>query len=174
MRKVAGTPWVLDPVAAVALRYRTGRRRVAAGAIGPTVIRGNASEILALAGGSTGGKGVDSTAGSAEAIAGATELATRTGAVVAVSGAVDYVTDGSEVVAVPGGDELMTRVTGTGCALGAVIAAFLATARSPLEAAVSASAVFAAAGERAAAASSGPGGMACALLDNLYLLERRP
>ncbi|MGO9750486.1 MAG: hydroxyethylthiazole kinase [Solirubrobacteraceae bacterium] len=167
--QAAGTPWVLDPVAAGALRYRTEivtrllKYR-------PSVIRGNASEILALAGASAGGKGVDSTARSADAIAGAKELALCSGTVVAVSGAVDYVTDGSEVVAVPGGDLMLTKVTGTGCALGAVIAAFLAVCDSPLDGAVSASAVFAAAGERAAAQVRGPGGMAAALLDQLYLI----
>ncbi|MGO9899533.1 MAG: hydroxyethylthiazole kinase [Solirubrobacteraceae bacterium] len=165
----SGTPWVLDPVAVGPLHYRTelvGRLLE----YQPSVIRGNGSEILALAGVATGGKGADSTAGSAEAVRGAQELASRTGAVVAVSGEVDYVTDGSEVVAVPGGHVLLTKVTGTGCALGAVIAAFLAVSDSPLEGALSASAVFAAAGERAAAQSRGPGGLASALLDNLYLI----
>ncbi len=169
--QAAGTPWVLDPVAAGALRYRTGlvaqllEHR-------PTIVRGNASEIMALAGMSAGGKGVDSTAGSADALEGARALATSSGAVVAVSGEVDYVTDGDEVVAVPGGDVMMTRITGTGCALGAIMAAFLTASATPLEAAVSASAVFAAAGERAAAASRGPGSMMIALLDGLYLVGR--
>jgi hydroxyethylthiazole kinase len=167
----AGTPWVLDPVAVGPLRYRTelvGKLLE----YGPSVIRGNGSEILALAGVSEGGKGADSTAGSAEAVHGAQELARRTGSVVAVSGAIDYVTDGSEVVGVPGGDVLLTKVTGTGCALGAVIAAFLAVSGTPLDGAASASAVFAAAGERAAQQSRGPGGLASALLDNLYLVAR--
>jgi hydroxyethylthiazole kinase len=166
-----GTPWLLDPVAVGPLRYRTelvGRLLE----YQPSVIRGNGSEILALAGTEAGGKGADSTAGSAEALDGAQQLARRTGSVVAVSGEVDYVTDGSEVVGVPGGDVLLTKVTGTGCALGAVIAAFLAVSDTPLQAAVSASAVFAAAGERAAAESRGPGGLAVALLDNLYLVAR--
>jgi hydroxyethylthiazole kinase len=165
--QAAGTPWVLDPVAVGPLRYRTefvGKLLK----YRPSVIRGNGSEILALAGMAVGGKGVDSTAGSSEAITGAQELASCTGSVVAVSGAVDYVTDGTEVVAVPGGDVMLTKVTGTGCALGAVMAAFLAVSDTPLQAAVSASAVFAAAAERAAAEVRGPGGMAVALLDHLY------
>jgi hydroxyethylthiazole kinase len=83
---------------------------------------------------------------------------------------VDYVTDGDEVVGVPGGHVLLTKVTGTGCALGAVMAAFLGVSQSPFEAAVSASAVFAAAGERAVEESRGPGSIAVALLDNLFLL----
>lgn len=169
--RAAATPWVLDPVAVGPLRFRTEL-------VGellqhqPSVIRGNASEILYLAAGAGGGKGVESTSDSSEAIDGAAELARRTGAVVAVSGVVDYVSDGQQVLAVPGGHELMTKVTGSGCALGAVIAAFLAVSATPLDAAVSASAVFALAGERAAADVRGPGGMAVALLDQLYLIGR--
>jgi hydroxyethylthiazole kinase len=133
-------------------------------------VRGNASEILALAGASGGGKGVDSTADSADALPRARELAARSGAVVAVSGVVDYITDGETTLAVPGGHVLMTKVTGVGCALGALMAAFLAVSTSPLEAAASASAVLAAAAERAARNARGPGSFAVALLDQLWLL----
>jgi hydroxyethylthiazole kinase len=96
--------------------------------------------------------------------------------VVAVSGATDFVTDGTEVVAVPGGHLLMTRVTGVGCALGAVMAACCAVDRRPVVAAATASAVLAAAGERAAAGNPGPGTFAVRLLDALAALaaEVRP
>jgi hydroxyethylthiazole kinase len=167
----AGTPWVLDPVAVGALPLRTGlaselvRQR-------PAVVRGNGSEILALAGASGGGRGVDSTVGSEAALDAAHGLAAETGAVVAVSGEVDHVTDGEQVVAIPGGDVLLTRVTGAGCALGALMAAFLAVSATPLDAAVSASAVMAAAAERAAAGARGPGTFAAGLLDELSLLGR--
>jgi hydroxyethylthiazole kinase len=165
----SGTPWVLDPVAIGVLAFRTGiatellRHR-------PTVIRGNASEIIALAGAEGGGKGVDSTASSAEAVDAARELAGRTGAVVGVSGATDYVTDGTTLLAIAGGHPMMTRVTGTGCALGATMAAFVGAGVSPLRAAVAASAVFAHAGERAATLARGTGGFAAAFLDELYLI----
>jgi len=169
----ATTPWVLDPVAVGRLRYRTElvddllRYR-------PTVIRGNASEILSLAGAAGGGKGPDSTADSSEAISSARALAQRTRAVVAVSGAVDYVTDGDDVFEVAGGHVLLTKISGTGCALGAAMAAFLAASDTPLNAAVSASAVFAAAAELAAEQAQGPGAMATALLDSLHLLGQAP
>lgn len=171
--EAAHTPWVLDPVAVGPLRLRTElcvellERR-------PAIVRGNGSEVLALAGQATGGRGVDSVAGSAEAVPAAMELAERTDAVVAVSGAVDQITDGRRVVRVPGGHELLTLVTGTGCALGALMAAFLTAADSPLEAAVAASAVLAAAAERAAVAARGPGGFRAALLDELYALGQEP
>ncbi|TGJ98469.1 hydroxyethylthiazole kinase [Leptospira langatensis] len=162
----AGTPWVLDPVAAGALRYRT---EIATELLNykPTVIRGNASEVLALAGASGGGKGVDSTAKSSEAVDIAKELAARTGAVVAVSGEIDYITDGKETIAVPGGHILMTKVTGVGCSLGALIASMLAVQKDRLQAAVSASAVFGHVGAIAAKKSQGTGSFAVSFLDEL-------
>ncbi len=164
--QATGTPWVLDPVAVGALRYRT---HVATMLLGqhPAIVRGNASEILALAGASAGGKGVDTTVDSAAALDGARELAQRTGAVVAVSGIVDYLTDGKTVVRVPGGDPLMTKVTGVGCALGALMAAFLGAAGTPLRAATAASVMLGAAGARAGQSARGPGSFAVALLDEL-------
>lgn len=159
-------PWVLDPVAVGALSYRTALASELVG-LSPTVVRGNASEVMSLAGASAGGRGVDSTVGSEEALAGASALAGDLGCVVAVSGAVDYVTDGADVVEVPGGDVMMTRVTGVGCALGALVAAFAAVEDDALFAAAAASAVLAGAGERAAAGRRGPGSFAVALLDEL-------
>jgi len=165
----AGKPWVLDPVAVGFLSLRT---QVATELLShrPTVIRGNASEIIALAGGEAGGRGVDSTASSNAAVDAAKALAKKVGTVVAVSGEIDYITDGSEVIEVPGGHVIMTRVTGTGCSLGAVIAAFLGAGIPPLRAATAASAIYAHAGERAFAQSRGPGSFAVAFLDELALI----
>lgn len=164
----AGRPWVLDPVAVGALAHRTG---FAAELLdhAPTVIRGNASEIASLAGmAGAAGRGVDSSVASDQVIEPAKALAGKSGAVVAVSGAVDYVTDGQRVVDVPGGDILMTRVTGVGCALGAVMAAFAAVVDDPLQATVDASAVFAQAGAIAARGPRpGPGTFAVRFLDTL-------
>lgn len=165
----AGRPWVLDPVAVGALEHRT---RLAAELLEhrPAIVRGNASEVLALAGVAGGGRGVDSTAGSHEAVGPAAALAARQATVVAVSGEVDYVTDGDEVLEVPGGHPLMARVTGVGCALGALMAAFAATGAPPLTAAAAASVLLATAGERAAAGGVGPGTFAVRLLDELDAL----
>jgi hydroxyethylthiazole kinase len=162
----AHTPWVLDPVAVGALRLRTALAEEFV-ALSPTIVRGNPSEVLALAGAAGGGRGVDSTAGVEEAVDAARDLARRTGSVVAVSGAVDHVTDGRTVVEVPGGDVLLTKVTGAGCALGALMAAFAAVSATPLDAAVAASRLMAQAAERAAAVARGPGSFAVALLDEL-------
>jgi len=165
-----GTPWVLDPVAVGAIAFRTKVATELLGA-GPAIVRGNASEILSLAGAdSAAGKGVDSLASSTDAIDAARALADAHGCVVAVSGEVDYLTDGTTTLAVPGGDPLMTRVTGVGCALGALMAAF-AVVDAALPAAAAASTVLAAAAEPAARNVAGPGSFAVGLLDELYRLD---
>ncbi|WP_314096432.1 hydroxyethylthiazole kinase [Microbacterium foliorum] len=166
----AGTPWVLDPVAIGSLPVRTALAHDLV-VSRPTAIRGNASEILALAGLTAGGRGVDATDTTDAASDAALALAARHGSVVAVSGPVDLITDGRRIVRIANGHELLTRVTGGGCALGAVMAAFLGTARTvgidPLTAVASASLVYTVAAERAAARASGPGSFAVELLDAL-------
>lgn len=163
----AGTPWVLDPVAAGGLRWRTGLALELLRS-SPTIVRGNASEIMALAGGA-GGKGVDSTDSPEAALAAAEEIARTFGTVVAVSGPVDHLTDGERTVRIANGHPWMTQVTGVGCALGALMAAFAGSA-DPLTAAASATAVLTVAAERAAAVSQGPGSFAVSLLDELAAL----
>jgi len=166
----AGTPWVLDPVAVGALAFRTALAGELV-ELRPTVVRGNASEVLALAGAGAGGRGVDSTAGADDAAAAAAELARRTGGVVAVSGEVDLVTDGRRTVRVGGGSPLLTRTTGAGCALGALVAAYLAATGDPLAGAVAAHAHVALAAERAATVAGGPGTFAPAWLDALDAVD---
>jgi hydroxyethylthiazole kinase len=165
-------PWVLDPVAVGAMSFRTDLA-AALVELRPAVVRGNSSEVLSLAGAAGAGRGVDSTVGSDAAVDLAGELAGRTGAVVAVSGAVDYVTDGSQTLEVHTGHPLMTKVTGVGCALGALVAACCAVEPSPLVAAAAATTILTVAAEEAAAASSGPGSFAVALLDALSTLDER-
>lgn len=166
----SGTPWVLDPVAVGALPVRTAlaHRLIEQR---PTAIRGNASEILAVAGLSAGGRGVDATDSTDAAADAAVALARRAGSVVAVSGPIDLITDGFRVLRLANGHELLTRVTGGGCALGAVMAAFLGAARESehdaLTAVAAASLVYTIAAERAAASAAGPGSFAVALLDAL-------
>lgn len=161
----AGVPWVMDPVAIGALPLRTELARSWARR-SPAVIRGNASEIGALAGG-LGGRGVDSTASPEEVAQTARELATELGTVVAVSGPVDYITDGERTVRVASGHPLLTRVTGVGCALGAVIGAAVAASGDPLVGAVTGTALVCVAGALAGADHTGPGSFAVALLDRL-------
>lgn len=174
----AGTPWVLDPVAVGALPVRTAL----AGELletRPTAIRGNASEILALAGAGAGGRGVDASDGTDAAAGAAAHLAASHGAVVAVSGPVDLITDGTRTARIANGDAILTRVTGGGCALGAVTAAFLATARTTgddaFAATVAATTVYTVAAELASrrrrGRAVGPGTFAVRFLDALAAVD---
>lgn len=172
----SGKPWVLDPVAVGVLPYRTAFCRELLGQA-PTVVRGNPSEILALAGEMAQGRGADSTQSSDEALAAAKQLAGTAKTIVAVTGAVDYVTDGERTLRIDNGHPLLQRVTGTGCALSALVAAYVSTAADKneiLEAAASACTVFAVAGEAAAekalGRNEGPGSFAVYLLDALATL----
>ena len=166
----ASVPWTLDPVAVGVLDYRTQACRDFLAAK-PAAIRGNASEILALAGFAGSGRGVDSTAGSDTAQSAAEQLARTSGAIVAVTGETDFITDGELTWATPWGHPIMTRVVGTGCALSALVAAFTAQAPNRLNAVAAACAVAGLCGERAAASSRGPGSFKADFLDALYRLS---
>lgn len=149
------------------LAHRVGRDLLRLGA--PAIIRGNASEIIGLAGG-VGGRGVDSTHAVDAALAAARALAVEHGCVVAVSGEVDHLTDGRRLVRLANGHPLLTRVTGVGCALGALMAAFAATSGDALVAATAATGLLTVAADAAASGAAGPGSFAFALLDHLAAL----
>jgi hydroxyethylthiazole kinase len=166
----AGTPWVLDPVAAGALEWRTRLAHELQGESRPTIIRGNASEILALTGGS-GGRGVESVDSPEAAAQVAVSLAVTQQSVIAVSGPVDHITDGRRMVRLSNGHPWLTQVTGAGCSLGALMAAFAAVVPDAVVAAAAATATLTVAADSAALHSRGPGSFAVALLDELALIE---
>jgi hydroxyethylthiazole kinase len=165
-----GAPWILDPVAAGATAYRTEMAgRLAK--LKPAVIRGNASEIMALAGQAGAARGVDSTQGSDAAIDAARRLAEATGAIVAVTGAVDYITDGNRLAGLANGDIMLTRVTGTGCSATALIGAFLGAGLPAFHAAAAGLATIGIAAEIALPGARGPGSFAVALIDALATID---
>lgn len=168
----AGTPWVLDPVAVGAIAFRT---RLAEELVGsrPAAIRGNASEILSLAGMGGAGRGVDSTALSDSAREAARQLAGRTGAAVAVTGPIDYVTNGAREIAIRNGHPMMTRITGSGCTATALLGACLAVEADAVAASAHALVLLGVAGEIAAERARGPGSLQVELLDALYQLDDR-
>ena len=167
----AGRPWVLDPVAvgATAFRRELGARLVA---LRPTVVRGNASEILALSGQAATARGVDAQDDVTAAQAAARALAHETGGVVAVTGAQDYVTDGHRAMTVSNGHPMMARVTVMGCSLTGVVAAFC-VGQPAFEATTAALAYYGLAGEHAANGAAGPGSFQVRFLDALYALTPR-
>lgn len=169
-----GKPWVIDPVGigvgglrtSLLLGFRADR---------PTIIRGNASEIIALAelwtlnsgAASSGVRGVDATDTVEAARPAAIAIACHTGGVVAVSGAVDLVTDGKIVALAEGGSKFLPMITGAGCSLGGVAAVYACVA-TPFVAALTATAVYNFAGAKAEKRAEGPAGFQAAFLDALY------
>ena len=163
-------PWVFDPVGVGISRYRNDVASHLT-AMKPSVLRGNAGEIMTLAGDAGVSRGVDSRSTTNEAERSAVSLAQTTGGVVAITGAVDVVTDGYRIVRLTTGDPLMARVTGTGCSASAITGAYIgANPKDLLLATASALAVFGAAGKRAAKRSQGPGSLQVNLLDELHTL----
>ncbi|WP_370614972.1 hydroxyethylthiazole kinase [Mumia sp. Pv 4-285] len=165
----AGKPWVLDPVAVGATTYR---RETAALLVEhrPTVIRGNASEILAIATSTGAGRGVDADADTADVRADAEALASKLDTVVAMTGVVDVVTDGTRTAHVIGGDDRAPMITALGCSASALVAACCAVHDDSFEASASALAILTAAIEQAALLAEGPGSLRWRLLDALSTL----
>ena len=160
-------PWVLDPVGAGASGFRnTNVEQLIK--FKPTILRGNGSEIMAVAGLSGGGKGVDSTSTSNDALDAAISIAKKNKIIVAVTGAIDYVTDGNVTYAIEGGHEMMTKVTATGCALTCLIGAAIAVGENKVLSTASIIGIYGLAGEMACKISQGPGSLRMKLLDQLY------
>lgn len=166
-----GTPVIFDPVGAGATSYRSKVCKQIIEECKPSIIRGNASEIMALCNASIQTKGVDSTDSSDSAVDSAKLLAKETKSVVVVSGQTDYITDGVKLETVQNGNPLMARVTGMGCTATAIVAAFAAVNSNMLEAATHGMAVMGIAGEIAAKKASGNGSMQVLFLDELCNLD---
>ncbi|MEP1766785.1 MAG: hydroxyethylthiazole kinase [Sulfitobacter sp.] len=161
----ADVPWVLDPVAHFISSYRKEAAQALL-ALRPTILRGNASEIMAMAGEAGAGKGADS-GDSVDAAEGAARaLAKSHGAVVAITGPVDFVTDGTQSAKVTGGSQIMPMVTALGCSQTALMGAYAASGPA-FEAALATLAHFKVAGTKAAKLANGPGSFQMHFLDAL-------
>lgn len=164
-------PWIFDPVAHFASTFRRDAAQKLL-ALKPTIIRGNASEILTLAGFSARGQGADSGDDAGSAHHAAQKLAREHQCTVAVTGAYDLVTDGQTTLRIDGGSPLMPQVTALGCALTCLTGAFAAAHRtSALEASAAALAMYAVAGEQAALQAKGPASFQIDFIDALYALS---
>ncbi|RZG75027.1 hydroxyethylthiazole kinase [Acinetobacter sp. WCHAc060025] len=164
-------PWVLDPVGYGAfLKWRSEMVDQLI-LLNPTVIRGNASEISTLAGNQVESKGVDSTVSSNEVYLQALPLLAHSECV-AISGESDFILSKelNAVIQVNGGSFLQPKVTATGCALGALIAAYCAVA-NPTIATIAAHIHFAIAGKLAFEKAQTVGSFNVAFLDEIYTLN---
>jgi hydroxyethylthiazole kinase len=166
-----GIPVVLDPVGSGATGYRTATAQRLLEEVGPTIVRGNASEIRSLVRAGAGPKGVDSQHTPDEILGEAEALSRQRHCAVSVSGPVDIVVADDAVIRVANGHALMTRVTGMGCTATAITGAFAAVNPSPLQAAAHAMAVMGLAGEIAAERAQGPGTFFPQFLDALHGLD---
>lgn len=167
-----GVPIILDPVGAGATKLRTDSAKRLMKEVSVSVVRGNASEVLSLAKEGSWTKGVDSIHSVDNAAEAALFLAKELKTILAITGAVDLVTDGQKVYRISNGHELMGKITGSGCTATAIIGAFLAVDKKPLEAAVTALSYFGLAGEKAAEKAQAPGSFQTALLDALYTIDK--
>ncbi|MFZ5824618.1 MAG: hydroxyethylthiazole kinase [Bacillota bacterium] len=165
-----GIPVVLDPVGAGGLESRTRAARELLEQVRVSVVRGNAGEILALAGEAGLVRGVDAAPGLGAGVwleRAARRVARQYGCIVAVTGEADLVTDGTRSLSVRGGHPLMAQIPGAGCLATALIAAALAAGPGGVERVAEALLWSSWAGEEAAALSGGPGSFAAAYLDRL-------
>jgi len=163
--KESEIPWVFDPVAHFATPYRSQSAQTLL-TMNPSILRGNASEILGLGGELSGARGVDSADPVEAAMKVAKLLANKYESVVIVTGECDFITDGSKEARVRGGSKLMAQVTAIGCSLTCLIGAFAAVT-NPFDAGISALTLFAEAGNRAEKLADGPGSFSVHFLDEL-------
>lgn len=172
-----GIPSVLDPVGAGATPYRNQTLQALLESASLTVLRGNASEIMSVAGLTTKSRGVDSSAAASDALVAARSLVASTGSTVCVSGEIDHIVDtAGRLARLSNGHVWMTKITGVGCSATALVGAFCAVQPDAWRATTSAMAFLGVAGEIAAekmqARGLGLGSMAVSLLDELQLMEQ--
>lgn len=165
-----GKPIILDPVGAGASHYRTRTGLNLIDQYDIAIIKGNASEIMSIAGSTIITKGVDSTAQTDFAIESAQMLAIHYDATVVVSGKTDIIVDSNRIRQFTYGVPLMSQVTGTGCLLAAIIGSFHALEKNRFNACALAVSFYGICGERAASRAKGPASFKIQFLDELNLI----
>lgn len=170
--KLRKIPIVIDPVGAGATKFRTATVKDLFAIAHPTVIRGNASEIMALVDKDIQTKGVDSNHSSDLALIAAQNLATQYNCIVVVSGVTDIITDGKQTIYIENGDLMMPKVTGLGCTATALTGAFCAIDSNYLEACANAMATMGICGQLAVQNSNGPASLQMNFIDMLYNLTQ--
>lgn len=132
-------PIVLDPVGAGATPLRTKCAHQLIDLLPLSIIKGNMSEIKALAQGTSLTRGVDVNVADLvtrdnlkECIAFAKSYALETGAVIVITGPIDIVADETKAFAIENGTSMMSSITGTGCMLSAVLCAYCSANKEDL------------------------------------------
>ena len=166
-------PIILDPVGVGATEYRTGTVRNLLQTSPPSIIRGNASEIMALCKEDISTKGVDSTNASDVAIESARALNSEFKSVVCITGEIDYIISKDSLITIKNGHSMMPSVTGLGCTASALCGAFAAINPTYDMAAAHAMAVMGITGELAAKKAAGPASLQLNFIDTLYQLSEK-
>ncbi|WP_340064803.1 hydroxyethylthiazole kinase [Ascidiimonas aurantiaca] len=171
--KATNTPFVFDPVGVGASKYRTETAQKIIKTAIPDVIRGNASEIVALARLTNDTKGVDSTIHTEDAVEEAIRLSKMLNNTIIISGATDYIITGDDCNVVSNGSPLMAKVTGMGCTATAMVGACIAVETNMHRAATAAMTIMGVAGDMTEDLSQGPGSFQMHFLDSLYQLSEK-
>ena len=169
--KELNKPIVFDPVGVGASKYRTETAKKIIESAVPDVIRGNASEIMALAEIANTTKGVDSTAQSEDAITAAKKLSKKLNNTIVISGEIDFVITQEVISEITGGSSLMSAVTGMGCTATSVIGACIGVESDYHLASCAAMEAMGQAGSKAEKLSNGPGSFQMNFLDCLQSLN---
>lgn len=169
--KALNKPVIFDPVGVGASKYRTHTAEKIIQTATPDVIRGNASEIIALAQLTNSTKGVDSTISSDAAVEAAQKLSQQLNNTIVISGETDYIITKEQIDKVDDGNPLMTKVTGMGCTATAIIGACLAVESDFHLAATVGMKIMGQTGTITAEIANGPGSFQMNFIDNLYNLK---
>lgn len=141
----------------------------------PEVIKGNLSEIRAIAGKTSHAQGIDVGEQDLESVETSIRwiqtLAKRLHCTILCSGKVDIVSDGNQTYTIENGCDMLTRCTGTGCMLNVITAAFLSS-MNPMEASLMASSYVGIVAEKCYETAKLPGTFHMQLFDWLYALTK--
>lgn len=163
-------PIILDPVAVGAMNSKARFVRDLLERFPVAILKGNMGEIKSLAGFAASVQGVDSTDDGRNGLEACRQLALQYNTVVVATGAADIISDGTRSCAVHSGHPLLACITGSGCMVGAMMAAAAAVAEDPIDAALTALLIMGAAAEEACALApdAGPGTFRALLFDRVY------
>ncbi|MCX6802035.1 MAG: hydroxyethylthiazole kinase [Candidatus Diapherotrites archaeon] len=168
-----GIPVVLDAVGAGATKFRTAKCAELMEKVRFTVIKGNSSEIGALAGAKALTRGVEAEKVEGSLLKIAEKLAKEKNCIVVITGKEDIVSNGTKTLLVKNGHELMGKIVGTGCMAASVLGAFNAVEKDSLKASACALACYGIAGEIAAKKAKAPMKFKVEFFDALYLLSEK-
>jgi hydroxyethylthiazole kinase len=159
-------PLIFDPVGSGATKLRTkATLEILPNA---NVVRGNASEILSIGSNFTKTFGVESVNTSQEAISSGNLISGKCDNIIVISSATDIIISTLKTKQIKFGTPIMQHVTGMGCCLSSVIAAFCAVDADFFESSLFATMFFNLSGEKAASITQKVGSFKVAFIDNLY------